>query len=84
MKDNSSANMGYAYSKLRLRESDVTPTDEILEQTLGGSYAAYEAFQGALPRLDIEQEWQWYIKLKKLGFKGFKIFFRRVFFRRHS
>ena len=55
-----SANMGYSYSRLRLREPGAAPTDETLEQALGGSYAAYERFQDALPRLDIEQEWQWY------------------------
>jgi len=37
------------HEKLRLRDPEVTPTSEVLEQTLGGSYAAYEAFQDALP-----------------------------------
>ncbi|MDR2712004.1 MAG: DUF3788 domain-containing protein [Clostridiales bacterium] len=45
---------------LRLRDFSVTPTSYLLEQILGGSYAAYEAFFDALPGLDIEQEWQWY------------------------
>ena len=53
--------MGYTYSKLRLRDHDAVPSDETLMQTLGATvYAKYEAFQDALPRMDIEQEWQWY------------------------
>jgi len=48
------------HEKLRLRDPEITPTSEVLEQTLGGSYAAYETFQDALPGLEIEQEWQWY------------------------
>ena len=46
--------------ELRLRDPDVTPTNKVLEQLLGSSYAAYEAFQKALPNLEIEQVWQWY------------------------
>ena len=45
---------------VRLTNPDEIPTEEILRQALGGSYAAYEAFQDELDRLDIEQEWQWY------------------------
>ena len=40
----------------RLRDPAVTPTDKLMEQTLGGSYAAYEMFQDALPGLEMEQE----------------------------
>lgn len=55
---------------LRLRDPAITPTSEMLEQVLGGSYAAYEAFQDALPGLDIEQEWQWYTPHKAWFAKG--------------
>jgi len=48
------------HEKLPLRNPGVTPTSELLERTLGGSYAAYEAFQDALPGLEIEQEWPRY------------------------
>ena len=58
------------HEKLRLREPDVPPTLEVLSQTLGGSYAAYEAFQYGLPKLEIEQEWQWYIPYKAWFAKG--------------
>ena len=58
------------HEKLRLRDPEVTPTSEVLEQTLGGSYAAYEAFQDALPDLEIEQEWQWYTPHKAWFAKG--------------
>ena len=56
--------------KLRLREREVPPTDELLEQVLGGSYAAYETFQKALSDIDIEQEWQWYIPHKAWFARG--------------
>jgi len=55
---------------LRLRDPNITPTSELLERTLGGSYAAYEAFQDALPGLEIEQEWQWYTPHKAWFAKG--------------
>jgi len=58
------------HEKLRLRDPKVTPTSEVLEQTLGGSYSAYEAFQDALPGLEIEQEWQWYTPHKAWFAKG--------------
>ena len=45
---------------LQLRNPIITPTGELLECILGDSYAAYEALQDALPRLEIEQKWQWY------------------------
>ena len=56
--------------KLRLREREVPPTDEVLEQVLGGSYAAYETFQKALSDIDMEQEWQWYTPHKAWFAKG--------------
>ncbi|MCL1910802.1 MAG: DUF3788 domain-containing protein [Leptospirales bacterium] len=55
---------------LRLRDPEVTPTNEALEQALGNSYAAYETFQNALPNLEIEQEWQWYTPHKAWFAKG--------------
>ena len=41
------------HEMLRLKDPFVTPTSEILEQTLGNSYAAYESFQEGLPTLDM-------------------------------
>ena len=58
------------HGKLQLRDSAETPASEILEQILDGSYAAYEAFQEALPGLEIEQEWQWYTPHKAWFAKG--------------
>jgi len=58
------------HEKLRLRDPEAAPTSEVLEQTLGGSYAAYETFQDALPGLEIEQEWQWYTPHKAWFAKG--------------
>ena len=58
------------HEHLRLRDPGVTPTSELLEQTLGDSYAAYETFQEALPGLEIEQEWQWYTPHKAWFAKG--------------
>ena len=55
---------------LRLRDPALTPTSEILAQTLGASFSAYEAFQEALPKLEIEQEWQWYTPYKAWFAKG--------------
>ena len=60
MKDNGSGNTDGG-PKLQFKDPETPPTDGTLSQTLGAAaYAAYEAFQDALPRLDIEQEWQWY------------------------
>ena len=56
--------------KLRLREREVPPTDKVLEQVLGDSYAAYETFQKALSDIDIEQEWQWYTPHKAWFARG--------------
>jgi len=58
------------HEKLRLRDPETMPTSEVLEQTLSGSYAAYETFQDALPGLEIEQEWQWYTPHKAWFAKG--------------
>jgi len=56
---------------LRLREPIITPTSAVVEQVLSdNSYAAYEAFQDALPNLEIEQEWQWYTPYKAWFAKG--------------
>ena len=59
-----------SHEKLRLRDPGVMPTSELMEQTLGDSYVAYEAFQDALPGLEIEQEWQWYTPYKVWFAKG--------------
>jgi len=56
--------------KLRLREREVPPIDEVLEQVLGDSYAAYETFQDALSGIDIEQEWRWYTPHKAWFARG--------------
>ena len=58
------------HEKLRLRDPDVMPTSEILEQTLGDSYIAYEIFLEELPRLELEQEWQWYTPHKAWFARG--------------
>ena len=58
------------HDNLRLRDPGATPTSELLEQTLGDSYAAYELLQEALPGLEIEQEWQWYTPHKAWYAKG--------------
>ena len=55
---------------LQLRNPAIAPTGELLEIILGSSYAAYEAFQDALPGLDIEQKWQWYTPHKAWFARG--------------
>ena len=55
---------------LQMRDPDVMPTNEMLEKILGKSYTAYEAFQDALPNLELEQEWQWYTPHKAWFAKG--------------
>ena len=55
---------------LQLRDPVATPTSELLECILAGSYAAYEALQEALPGLEMEQEWQWYTPHKAWFAKG--------------
>jgi len=58
------------HDKLRLREPGVPPTSELLQQTLGESYVAYEIFQEELPSLEMEQEWQWYTPHKAWFARG--------------
>lgn len=55
---------------LQLKDPEVMPTREMLENILGGSYAAYEALQDALPILEMEQEWQWYTPYKAWFARG--------------
>ena len=55
---------------LRLRDPSMTPTSELLEQTLGESFSTYELLQEELPGLEIEQEWQWYTPHKAWYAKG--------------
>ena len=58
------------HDTMPLRDPAVMPTDELLAQTLGDSYTAYEALQDALPGLDMEQQWQWYTPYKAWFAKG--------------
>ena len=55
---------------LQLRDPAAMPTGELLECILGESYIAYEALQDALPKLEMEQEWQWYTPHKAWFAKG--------------
>lgn len=55
---------------LQLRERDVMPTREVLEQVLADSFVVYEIFQDALPDLEMEQDWQWYTPHKSWYAKG--------------
>ena len=56
--------------KLRLKEREAPPTNEVLEQVLGNSYAAYKTFRNGLDGIDIEQEWQWYTPYKAWFARG--------------
>jgi len=58
------------HKNIQLRERDVTPTREVLEQVLGNSYIAYEMLQDALPDLEMEQDWKWYTPHKVWCAKG--------------
>jgi len=58
------------HENLRLKEQSIEPTNGIVEQALGNGYPAYEAFQKAMPSLDIEQEWQWYTPYKAWFARG--------------
>ena len=58
------------HDRLQMKNPDVMPSNPMLAQVLGDSYAAYTAFQDALPRLDIEQTWQWYTPHKAWFAKG--------------
>lgn len=58
------------HEELQLRERNVVPTREVLEQVLSDSYIAYETFQDTLFDLDIEQNWQWYTPHKVWCAKG--------------
>jgi len=60
----------HSKDKLRLKDPHAAPTNLDLQQALGSSYAAYEAFQAALTNLDIQQEWQWYTPYKVWAAKG--------------
>ena len=60
----------HKHNELQLRDATAPPTSRDLEQTLKNSYTAYEAFQKALPGLEIEQEWQWYTPYKAWFARG--------------
>ena len=57
-------------NELRLRDKKITPTSDILIQTLGDNYEAYETLQDELSRSDIEQVWQWYTPYKAWFARG--------------
>jgi hypothetical protein len=59
-----------SHENMPFREHETPPTIEMLERALGGSFAAYEAFQDALPGLELEQDWQWYTPYKAWFAKG--------------
>lgn len=58
------------HGTLQLREPEMMPTNYMLEQVLGDSYAMYEKLQEDLPNLEIEQQWQWYTPCKAWFAKG--------------
>jgi len=58
------------HENLRLKEPIITPTNALVEQALGDSYAPYKTLQDALPGLEIEQDWQWYTPYKAWFAKG--------------
>ena len=58
------------HGKIQFRDPEAAPTRPMLEQALGGSYAAYETFQDNLPHLDVEQVWQWYTPHKVWSARG--------------
>lgn len=58
------------HGDLKLRDSLMTPTDELLALVLGDSYTAYKALQDALPKLDMKQVWQWYTPYKAWFARG--------------
>ena len=57
-------------ANLRLKDPETMPTEETLAEALGEVFAAYEAFFEGLPRLGIEQEWQWYTSHKAWFARG--------------
>lgn len=56
--------------KFRLKDKESFPTSEYLEPILNESYEAYVSLQESLPRLDMEQNWQWYTPYKAWLAKG--------------
>jgi len=48
------------HENLRLREAEITPTNEVMKKNIGASYDAYLKLQNALAGLDIQQEWMYY------------------------
>ena len=48
------------YEKLRLREQEIFPSQEVLEKILGESFNAYKTFQDTLEQFELEQLWQFY------------------------
>ena len=58
------------HKEIQLKDRDVIPTREVLEQVLKDSYIAYESFQDTLIDLDMEQDWMWYTPHKIWCAKG--------------
>ncbi len=53
-----------------LRDPAIPPTDEVLAAALGGAFAAYTAFVGALPNHDILMHWHYYTDVRAWLAKG--------------
>lgn len=49
-----------SYENLRLKESEIVPTYELLEKILDSSFDTYKTFQDELADLQLEQEWKYY------------------------
>jgi len=58
------------HNELQFKDPATPPSSLDLEQTLKDSFAPYKALQEALPRLEIEQEWQWYTPYKAWFARG--------------
>jgi hypothetical protein len=58
------------HEELQLRDRDIIPTIEVIEQILTSSYTPYEVFQSALHDLNMEQNWMWYTPHKVWCAKG--------------
>jgi len=48
------------HENLRLRDQNITPTQEVLKEALDASHGAYDAFVNGLRDLEIENVWQYF------------------------
>jgi len=48
------------YENLRLRDQEIFPTQDVLEEALGESHKTYETFVDGLRDLNIENVWKYY------------------------